>query len=324
MSESSGIIPVSEIDLSDEQYKISDPCTDIARLSMSIKEIGLTHPVIVRSMHDKPVLIAGFNRVKACLHAGIDNIQVRRIKQRTSQNITELHCLKLSITDNAFQRDLSTSEIVRSILKLNLYMNLEQISEKSISLFNIHLNLKIIKDFCAIANLPPMVYPLLKESRLAIKPAVLLAGMPLENAKALLTLFSVIKVSSSKQLDILLLFHEIAAREKTDLITILSCEDLKRILEQDNPDQGVKGNLIRSYLKQRRYPNILAAEKKFNDHIKKLSLKNEIIITPPKDFEGTSFEATFKFDTVSEYSHRVDLLKALGRNPLFIDLIPCK
>jgi hypothetical protein len=66
-------INLSDIDLTDERYKISFSDNDIIFPAQSIKEAGLICPPLVRPVNNKFIIISGFNRIKAQVYNGLDN-----------------------------------------------------------------------------------------------------------------------------------------------------------------------------------------------------------------------------------------------------------
>ena len=75
-------------------------------------------------------------------------------------------------------------------------------------------------------------------------------------------------------------------------------DHFSEIMNDRDLDRGQKSRKLRSYLRQRRYPRIAEAEKKFEIHRKNLKLGNDIKLIPPKEFESTNYVLNLTFNTV--------------------------
>ena len=122
MSEVFSEIKLSDIDLTDERYKISYSDNDISHLAASITVTGLLVPPIVRLLNHQYIIVSGFNRVRAMIHNRKTKISVIQVDPDT----TDCQCLIKSIADYAFKRSLTLYEIVKSIRRLHEFMTMLQ------------------------------------------------------------------------------------------------------------------------------------------------------------------------------------------------------
>ena len=98
----------------------------------------------------------------------------------------------------------------------------------------------------------------------------------------------------------MLLFSEIALRENITVSNLLNDKEVRKILDNTELDRVRKSTQIISYLKQRRYPTIMQSKMEFDRHLKALKLGKAMTLLPPKDFEGSTYSLTLRFDSHAE------------------------
>ena len=95
-------IPVSEIDLSDTGFRVTGPDHDVEHLAASILKYGLLAPPLVMSRQDKYIVVSGFRRIKAALHAGLSQVTCRVMPQGDP-----FGAALAAVTENSFSRPLA-------------------------------------------------------------------------------------------------------------------------------------------------------------------------------------------------------------------------
>lgn len=314
-------IPLSSIDLADTRYRISKGDDDIEGLALSIKEMGLTSLPLVRPMVkscDTYIVVAGFKRINALVHNGFKGNVVCQTLPQASEADHAVH----AVSDNAFQRPLTPAELIKSILILTQFMDKPLIAEKSLSIFNTHLNPGYINDLQKIGNfLPPEGLELMDDGRLSIKSAKKIAGVSPELANCFVSLFSAINTSSSKQMEIITNFFEIAAREKISPLELFQDQKIQDILVSDNKDLGFKGNLLRGYLMERRFPLLEKKRQEIQKKINSLKLGSGIKLNLPDNFESTTYSLTFEFKNIAEFTNRVAAVDRISNHPDLVEIL---
>jgi hypothetical protein len=89
------------------------------------------------------------------------------------------------------------------------------------------------------------------------------------------------------------------------------------IMTHRDLDRGQKSRKLRSYLRQRRYPRITAAEKTFEIHCKNLNLGNDIKLIPPREFEGTTYGLNLTFTNLEHLKTLQTRLNKIIQQPDF-------
>ena len=319
-------IQLDKIDLTDTRYQISREVGDITGLAQSIRETGLTRLPLVRSQREPKefgkssepsepsesyILISGFKRIKALVHNGYKDKVVCQIFPGASKS----DCAVRAISDTAFSRPLTPAELIRSIELLGQAMDAADIAKRSLSIFNTQFNARYIKDLQQIGTLPRKAHELMDDGRLSIKSAKKIANGPPELADCFVTLFSSVKTSASKQMEIIANFLEIAARESITPQSLYQEKQIQDIITLDNKDLGHKGNLLRRYLVERRFPSLEKKRQDIQKKINSLKLGPGIKFVVPDNFESMTYSCSFEFKTPAEYVSRVACLDRVSNHP---------
>lgn len=304
-------IPLARIDLTDTRFKISRGDEDITALAQSIKDTGLTNLPIVRpsgKSGESYVVVSGFKRIKALIH----NRYAGKVVCQTYPAASETDCAIRAVSDNAYQRELSPSELVQSVVLLGRYMEPHLMAQKSITIFNTRFNQGYIKDLLKIGKLPKQTLDLMDTGQLSIKSAKKISGDTPDLAGCFISLFSRIKASASKQMEIVTNFLEIAAREKMPPSDLYQEKGLQEILGHDSKDLGFKGNLLRQYLAQRRFPFLEKKRQEVREKINSLKLSPGVKLAIPENFESNTYSLLLEFKTLAEFETRVASLDRIA------------
>jgi len=316
-------IPLGKIDLADVRYRISREEEDISGLAQSIKQTGLTSLPLVRPSREPKqsgesyIVVSGFKRINALVSNGYSGLVVCK----TYPNDSEEDCAVHSISSNAFQRVLTPGELIQSILLLSRFMEAEPMAKNSLGIFNTQFNLGYIKALQKIGTLPPKVLELLDDGRLSIKSAKKISEEPSELAHCFVALFSAIKASASKQMEIITNFVEIAAREKINPADLYRENKIQEILAHDSKDLGLKGNLLRTYLTERRFPFLGTKRREIRQKINLLKLGSGIKLIVPDNFESMRYSISLDFKTLDEFTTRVACLEGISTHPALEEIL---
>jgi ParB family chromosome partitioning protein len=319
-------IPLDKIDLTDTRYQISKKAGDITGLAQSIRETGLTRLPLVWSQREPKesgessesyILVSGFKRIKALVHNGYKD----KVACQIFPGASEADCAVRAVSDTAFSRPLTPAELIQSIQLLGRSMDAADIAKKSLSIFNTQFNAKYIKDLEQIGTLPRKAHELMDDGRLSIKSAKKIASTPPELANCFVNLFSAVKTSASKQVEIIANFLEIAAREKITPQSLYQEKQIQEILTFDNKDLGHKGNLLRRYLVERRFPSLEKKRQDIQKKINSLKLGPGIKFVVPDNFESMIYSCSFEFKTSAEYAARVACLDRVSTDPILEEIL---
>jgi hypothetical protein len=320
-------IPVSEIDLADTGFRITSPCHDIEHLSASICRYGIMVAPLVLYGQDKYIVVSGFRRIEAARHARLSRVTCRVIPAGDT-----LGAAMVAVTENAFSRELTSAELIRAIALLLGVMDAESIAKNATSIFNRPLNTGYINTLAHIHAMPDSVLDLLDKGRVSIKACKNLVSMDAETQTEFLHLFSLIKVSSGLQMEIITWAKEICALEKISLSRLIQ-ESPLATNESDGPglevagrnlahrDMGALGKQFKAFLVQRRFPALTSTKNQVRKQIKTLELDSGLQLAVPENFEGLVYTMQMEFKTMDEFKTRLNRLAEIADNRNFKSLV---
>ncbi len=310
-------VPLASITLQNDDFRITTR-EDVDELATSIRQDGLIHPpTLIQNHPSGHVIVSGFRRVHACQKLGYHDIVARIL----NSDADHLDCLRLAITENALQRQLNLIETSRAIQKLSSFFSRDiQLAETAATL-GLPANpalLNKIKDLCL---LPWSIQCSILNESVSLSMAVELEKLDPDSAVVFARLFDQLKLSLSKQKEILTLVAEIAQRENSSVRQVMKDPRFQMIIDNEDLDRTQKGHQIRSFLRQWRFPRILEAEKNYLNHHKRLKLGNDIKLIPPKDFEGTTYMLNLNFTSLADLIELRNKIDQLIVHPSFKKII---
>ncbi len=316
MSDTAYEINISDIDLEDQTYNISLSDNHISFLSQSINEAGLITLPVVRPVENQYCVVSGFNTIKACKNNNHSTIRV----YKTKKNITRYQCLLISIISLSFQRPLTMVELIICTKRLNEFLDKKQIAAKSNAIFNATLNEKFIADVLKTGTLPDPALSLMAEDLLSFKSAIRLCDLKKDIIQSFLTLFSKLKASQNKQLEMITYVSEICARDNIHPAELLEKKEIKEILDDANKDIVFKTKKIRELLFKKRFPTIFQASQTLQHQINSLNFGNKIKVTPSQNLEDQNFTISFSAKNLKEFYHKMNLLYDESRTKLLKEI----
>ncbi|WP_287125553.1 ParB/RepB/Spo0J family partition protein [Desulfobacter sp.] len=309
-------IPVSEIDLSDTGFRITGLHHDIEHLSASISQYGIMVAPLVLCGSDKYSVVSGFRRIEAARYAGLSRITCR-VMPAGEKSVAAM----AAVIENAFSRELTPAELVRATALLFRFMDAESIAKNATSIFNSPLNTAYINTLARIHAMPDSVLDLMDEGKISIKACKSLVSMDAETMTEFLHLFSLIKVSSGIQMEIIAWAKEICALEKMSLSTLIQESPLGGKESDEHRDMSALGKQFKAFLAQRRFPAVTAAKNQAQEHIKALELDSGLQLAVPENFEGLVYAMQMEFKNMDEFKTRLNRLAQLADHHDFKSLL---
>ena len=226
-----------------------------------------------------------------------------------------------AVIENAFSRELTPAELVRATALLFRFMDAESIAKNATSIFNRPLNTAYINTLARIHAMPDSVLDLMDEGKISIKACKSLVSMDAESMTEFLHLFSLIKVSSGIQMEIIAWAKEICALEKMSLSTLIQESPLGGKESDEHRDMSALGKQFKAFLAQRRFPAVTAAKNQAQEHIKALELDSGLQLAVPENFEGLVYAMQMEFKNMDEFKTRLNRLAQLADHHDFKSLL---
>ena len=311
-------IDLSSIDSEDGKFRITTQ-TEAQELVVAIQQLGLMHPPILKQYDTRYRIISGFRRIAACRQIGWSKVPAFILNPDTHDGT----CALIAIADNSFQRPLNLVEISRSLNLLSCYFKEEKLQLKFASLLGLSEHRKHIKKIEKIFHLPEPIQDAILAETISLAVAMDLAAamdsdeLEPDTGVELVKLFEQLGIGINKQRQLMVMLREIALRDNITVKQLLGHKAMRKILESSELDRVQKSRQIKSFLQQRRYPTITRTEKEFEAQVKKFKLGNSATLAPPRDFEGTTFTLTLRFDSHADLLEHQSKLDRIARSEEF-------
>jgi ParB family chromosome partitioning protein len=284
---------------------------DSAELARAVDHVGLLAPPFLIPEGDRYRVVAGNRRLAAVQALGWAETPALRIPADTPP----LDRVRLAVADNAFQRPLNPLEQARALRALSAHFaDVDALAAEARRL-NLPDHPALIQKLRPLPDLPEVVQSALLTEAVALPMALELAPLPAAHQIALVELFGKLGLSLSRQREFLTLLDEIAAREERALPDLLREPTLRTVLDDPDMDRPRKAGELRRRLRRRRFPAITAAEARYQRIVAELPLGPDLRLTPPRDFEGTTYTVTAKFEDRETLERRVRQMAELAQCP---------
>ncbi len=300
------LVSLKDIDKNDKTFLITTK-VDTSDLEKSIVSVGLIVPPVLFDNGKKYVIVSGFRRIKALLNLDMKDTEAIMLPGDTDRAL----CAKIAISANSFQRSLNPVEISRGLCLLNKFYKGPALL-KAASQTGLPDNSSLISRLLPLSSLPNLIQKGILSGFITVSLALELSRFPEETGRIFTGLFLKIKMSLGKQREIIRHAEEIALRENISITDLFNDSDLKNIMEDEDIDSNLKLRKLRDYLKKRRYPAIVKAEKRFEKYLKDLDLKDGITLIPPSYFEGNIYSFNLRFKNLKELESGIETLNKLS------------
>jgi len=295
--------------------------TSNASLMDSIERVGLMSPPLLIPKKTESnaegmqspcfTIVCGFRRIAVCQDLGWSDIEARVLGPDTASS----DCVKFAIGDNALQRSLNLIETSRSLCLLAEVFKADELVSMAKAL-GLPDNPSVIRKIMPLCLLPDIIQNGILSGILSMPVALELGTFdPPDAGTAFAVLFETLRLSLSKQREVITLVREIAIREDISILDVLHGDHLQEILGDDDLDRNQKARSVRLYLRQRRFPAITHAERAFERHVRDLKLGNQMKLIPPANFEGNVYTLSMCFSNLAELKSLRTSFDQLIRNP---------
>jgi ParB/RepB/Spo0J family partition protein len=293
------IVSIKKINLKDERFRININCKNLSFLKASIKKYGLINYPVLTEREKGLIIVSGWRRVLACIELDMEKIPIYLLLEDD-----DLKVLLFRIYEDLASRELNFLEKAEIISKLKSFgMRKEEIIEKYLPLLNINPSFYDFNIYLSLSNLDK-----------SVKEAILNESLSFQSARAV-TLFSksdqkrllpfLIPLSSNNQKELLVNIYEILKRDNISLKTLLTKQDIKKIIESEEFSALEKAKKIREIIKDMRYPLLSNWEVAYKDWIRELKLPSSIKIIHDKFFEKEGLNLSIKFRNPEELENNL-------------------
>jgi ParB family transcriptional regulator, chromosome partitioning protein len=309
-------VPLGYIDDADLSFRISFE-RPVHVIEASIRLVGLIHEPILLPFRDSYRIVSGFARIDACRRLGWTHVPARCLPSDASF----LQCALLAVADNAGQRELNIVEQARSFGLIQADADTRDERIGILQKLGISLNAHWNHVLGQVFRMSGRLQSALVEGSIALPVALRLHGMEDGEAEELAVLFQELRISLNRQRELLDWVQQIAAREDTTICDVIHKSPIAQWREEKMQDRGHISQLMREFLRRRRYPEITASEHRFGACLKNLNLPETLHLTAPAHFEGKTFQLRLEFENNHELRELNQHLHKLCESPALIEIL---
>jgi ParB/RepB/Spo0J family partition protein len=304
------LIPLADFRPGDDRFRVTD-ARDPHGLRESIARLGLLDPVLVRPDGAEVVLVSGHRRLAACRALGWDRIPARAL----SDDTPDYECARRAVGENSLGRSLTLLETARALALLDRHHPAGVAPPADLAALGLPTARHRCDRLKSLLRLPAEVQAGVAEESIAFPTACELGTLAADDATAVARLLRRLGAGLNKQRDILHLLLDISRRDRIPPAALVADPALLAVVQAAGDDPNRVTQAVRRYLRLRRFPAIAAAEKHFDRLRRDLPLGEGLHLDPPRDFEGTHFQISCRFASVSELAHLHERLGRILQDP---------
>ncbi len=305
-------ISIDTIDIENTLFQISTP-KSIDDLVLSIKQVGLLSPPIVKAFHDRFWIVCGFHRIQACKTIGWSDIEARIMEPDASV----IEGLMVAIADNAYHRKLNLIEQSVALSKLSKYCTHPNELMARATALGFGNNRAYIQKLMKLSTLSEELQRAIINSTISMTIALELDQLDQPSMRIVMDLFERLKLTFNEQKEIITLLKDISKIYGQTISDIFHQMHLNQQILDLDIDRPRKIQELRKYLHKLRFPVITRHYEKFQALIQNLKLPSHMKLIPPEKFEDVSYSMTFHFQSMDAFRSCLAILKNLSASSEF-------
>ena len=312
-------VPLAQVDLSEAAGDMT-AAPALERLTASLREVGLLNPPWLRPQPAGPRfrVVTGVRRLQAAAALGWQEITARLVPE----DAPEFFCLLVHLMDNAFTRGFNLREQAGLAARLVTHCDRETVATKYLPYLGLPPSQAHLARLVKTAGLEAPWQQLAAAGRLALTAAARLADWDPEARAAAWPFLDGLRLSQSKQEELLDQVVLLARREGIAPAAVLARDELRRALTDPDRTPQERTAAVRRRLYAQVYPRLSAAREAFETALARLGWKRtpRLRLHPPPVFEGPDFQLEIKFRDAPELQQLLAEIDRLTRQAGFTDL----
>jgi ParB/RepB/Spo0J family partition protein len=312
-------LPLAQIDLAEAAGELT-PAPARERLAASLKEVGLINPPWLRPQPGgrRFRVVTGARRLQAAAELGWQAITVRLVPEDTP----DFYCLLVHLMDNAFTRGFNLREQAALAVRLLGHCDRETVAAKYLPYLGLPPSEAHLARLVKTASLEAPWQEMAAAGRLALTAAARLAEWDPEARAAAWPFLDSLRLSQSKQEEMLDQVMILARREGVSPATVLAREELRDALADPDRSPQERAAMVRRQMYRWVYPRFAAAREAFETALARLGWKglSRVRLHPPPAFEGPDFQLEIKFQDAPELEQLLGEIGRMTRAAGFDDL----
>ncbi|MFQ5645894.1 MAG: hypothetical protein ACE5GM_03105 [bacterium] len=294
---------LNQVDRQDLTYAVHYQLTNLS-LNQAVGEVGLLSlPALQEKGEGSYRIVRGFRRINALKAAEIHGFEGVVIEE----NRSAVDLLTEAVFDNLDRLHPVDKALI--VGKLSGFLPGEGIIRRFFASLGLHPTEGNLERQLMLDSLEPAVKDSMIKGLIHETAAVRLSRLPSGQRPVLCQLLTSLRLSVSKQLEIIEQMGELAERRETTVKEIVATAALQKILQDDRLSLPQKAEGVRQWLKNELQPALSVYEASFEQKRKKISLNRKVRLTAPPYFEGSDFRIDFSCRSLEEFRESVEILK---------------
>jgi ParB/Sulfiredoxin domain len=274
-------------------------------LVQSIRELGITHPVLLAPADKGYPIVCGHRRVACARLLKLETVPAFVLDKAP----TSAELLKQNLLENRAQRtysDIEKGMIIHKLVEANI--SEAEIIKDYLPLLDLERSKKLFADLHQCATFTPGLKSLFHELNLPLRVFSILFRWEKDSRAAAETLLDTLRPGVNKCRELLELTDETAVKESTSPQEILNREEIQTPLSDADLPLNKKYDSIHRQLRLWRYPVLTDLQKQVYRAIDQLKLDGKIKLRTPENFESDQFKIELQFNTREELVAQVETL----------------
>jgi ParB family chromosome partitioning protein len=296
-------IPLGEIEEENLTQFSMDPPADA--LVQSIRELGITHPVLLTPADKGYQIVCGHRRVECARLLKLETVPA--FMMDTTPPPAEM--LKRNLIENWSQREYSDIEkgsIVHQLAEAELPE--AEIIKDYLSLLDLERSKKLFADLQQCSTFSRSLKALLHSLNVPLRVFSILFRWDEESRAAAETLLDALRPGVNKCRELLELTDETAVKDGVTPQAILNRPEIQSPLNNADLPSNEKYDAIHKQLRLWRYPVLTDLQKQVYRAIDQMKLDGRIKLRTPENFESDLFKIELQFKTREELVTQVEQL----------------
>ncbi len=306
-------IELTSIDFEDEAFRISEDLAP-AQMILSLRAVGQLNPALVLEQQgsSRYRIVCGFRRLHGLRSLGRGGAAARILP---SGEFSQFEVFLRALWDNLAHRRLEPLEVARALYGLLQQCGAEEelLERNFLPLFGLSPHRNVLRSYCRLHLLHPELKRLFNAGHLTLASAEHLAQATPEVQVGVLPVWGKIRLSASRQREVLDLGADLAALSGTTLAGILTHSDILAIAEDACLSPLQRGEKIHAVLYRRRNPRLSKAKETFLAGKAALELPGTIRLSPDPYFETPRLRVEFEVVSAPAFREAVAALADAGR-----------
>ncbi len=316
--ENSRVVPLRRIDISDQTFSVNF-LPDTEKLRISIREMGVLQPVLLKEKADQYQVVSGFRRISVAQELGHEEVESRIF----GRELGDLELFSISLRENLTSRGFNAVEKAIVIEKLVDHFKVDPtvVTRDFLPLFDLETNEKILKTFLSLAGMEKEVKTYVLKEEVSRSNIRRLAAFSAEDRREAMRLLACLKLGENSLREMLTLLGEIGRRDHSGVGKILHLREIEKVLSHPELTSTQKTERVKRILVRLRYPRMSRLEEQFERKKRDLNLPPGVSLYSHPFFEGRGLRIGFEFQSIEQYRSILSSLSSLGEKKEFEEMI---